>query len=472
MENPYRMPPSWSTLAPSCLAEFWVKRTWAPSLLATRPMTARGVSGSMRCARPHLGITTKDLTAWPRPATTDVEGRFTLRGVGRGTQVYLDFDDPRFARQRIDIDTDTLSDSKPLRMVLQPAQIVSGRVTYADNGKPVPHAWVSVSSSSETQRGTHYWDFQADAEGRFRADPFPGDRLFVVAHSPDRQPYLSVRKTFDWPKGAIEHAVDLALPRGVSIRGKVTEEGSGQPIAGAAVRYSVYTKLDANPDNWASPAETSADGSFEFAVAPQPGYLAIGAPSEDYVTQEIGDRLLFEGQPGGRRMYAHAFNVCDPKSDTGGLAFNVVLHRGAFIKGRVVGPDGQPVHDAWMFSRLSSDGRLRLGDPGVPGSTAARATASSSCTESTPAHALSSTSSSRNGSSEQQSIYRGSRRAVRRLRCGSSPAARPKRDSSVATENRSQCVCRLRSSRWLSPRARSSVPCNPIRANGSPTRPR
>lgn len=204
------------------------------------------------------------------------------------------------------------------------------------------------------------------------ADPFPGDRLFVVAHSPDRQPYLSVRKTFDWPKGAIEHAVDLALPRGVSIRGKVTEEGSGQPIAGAAVRYSVYTKLDANPDNWASPAETSADGSFEFAVAPQPGYLAIGAPSEDYVTQEIGDRLLFEGQPGGRRMYAHAFNVCDPKSDTGGLAFNVVLHRGAFIKGRVVGPDGQPVHDAWMFSRLSSDGRLRLGDPGVPGSTAAR----------------------------------------------------------------------------------------------------
>jgi len=237
-------------------------------------------------------------------------------------------------------------------MVLQPAQIVTGRVTYADNGKPAPHAWVSVNSSGETQRGTRYSDFQADAEGRFRANPFSGDRFLVVAHSPERQPYLSVRKSFDWPKGAVEHSVDLALPRGLPIRGKVTEEGSGQPIPGAAVRYIVHSKLGANPDTWSSPAETSADGSFEFAIAPQPGHLVIGAPSDDYVTQEIGDRLLFEGQPGGRRAYGHAFIACDPKADNAPLEFNIPLRRGSTIRGRVIGPEGQPVHDAWLFSRV------------------------------------------------------------------------------------------------------------------------
>jgi protocatechuate 3,4-dioxygenase beta subunit len=294
----------------------------------------------------------KDLMGWPQPSTTDAEGRFTLRGVDRGTQVYLLVDASRFARQLIDIDTDTLSDSRPLRLALQPSQFITGRVTYADNGKPVPKAWIEVKSLNKAEGGTRGSRFQADAEGRFRAKPFPGDRFYVVAHSPDRQPYLSIQKTFDWPKGALEHSIDLALPRGVPIRGKVTEEGSGQPIGGAAVTYIVASNVDASPDSWSSPAETGADGSFEFGVLTQPGYLVIGAPSEDYLTQEIGWRLLFEGQPGGWRVYGHAFIACDPKPGGAGAKFNITLRRGVVIKGRVIGPDGQPVHDAWMFSRV------------------------------------------------------------------------------------------------------------------------
>jgi hypothetical protein len=138
--------------------------------------------------------------------------------------------------------------------------------------------------------------FQADAEGRFRARTYPGDRFIVVAHSPDRQPYLSIRKTFDSPKGAFDHSIDVALPRGVPIRGRVTEEGSGWPVGGAAVRYVVDTKPDSNPDGRSSPAETSADGSLEFGAVPKPGYLVIGAPGDDTRVQEIGDRLLFEGR--------------------------------------------------------------------------------------------------------------------------------------------------------------------------------
>ena len=55
---------------------------------------------------------------------------------------------------------------------------------------------------------------------------------------PQGQPYLNVRTAeFAWPKGALEHRLDLALPRGIVIRGKVTEEGSGKPIAGTMLGY-------------------------------------------------------------------------------------------------------------------------------------------------------------------------------------------------------------------------------------------
>ena len=40
--------------------------------------------------------------AWPGPAISDDEGRFTLRGLGRGLMCRLFIDDPRFALQLAD----------------------------------------------------------------------------------------------------------------------------------------------------------------------------------------------------------------------------------------------------------------------------------------------------------------------------------------------------------------------------------
>jgi len=70
--------------------------------------------------------------AWPKPAISDAEGRFTIRGAGRDLQVILMIDDPRFARQRIKIDTDGASESKPVTLALEPARIIRGRITDAD----------------------------------------------------------------------------------------------------------------------------------------------------------------------------------------------------------------------------------------------------------------------------------------------------------------------------------------------------
>jgi RNA polymerase sigma factor (sigma-70 family) len=294
--------------------------------------------------------TVKSLPAWPVPSLSDVDGKFAIRGAGRDLRVILAVDDPRFARQQVSIDTDGAPESKPLKIALEPAKIIKGRITDAGTGKPIPHAPVRIASL--THGASNINEFQADAEGRFRANPLSADRYGVSASAPEGRPYLSVEKYFNWPKGAVEHSMDFALPQGVVIHGKVTEEGSGRPVAGARIRLArrLFDKSGASNGQTAS----DANGSYRLAALTGPGYLTVLGPSDDYVLRdESGDSVLPQGaSAGGRRFYAHAFIACDPKMSDQSVEINVALRRGVTVIGQVVGPEGQPVHDAWMISRF------------------------------------------------------------------------------------------------------------------------
>ena len=192
-------------------------------------------------------------------------------------------------------------------------------------------------------------EFESDAEGRFRANPLSADRYHVRASASDGQPFLELSNQFDWPKGAVEHSMDLALPRGVVIHGKVVEEGSGRVVAGARVSFGPIRVIPSGPSNGS--AASDAGGSFRLAALPGPGYLIVLGPSDDYVLRaENSDRLGAAG--GGRRGYAHAFIACDPKATDQSVEVNVTLRRGVTVTGQVVGPDSQPIEDAWMISRV------------------------------------------------------------------------------------------------------------------------
>ncbi len=316
---------------------------------------------------PHLP---QDPRAWPEPATTDADGRFTLRSLARELLVGLTVDDPRFASDFTVVDTggavfdsrlgfqippvklDTGSDPKKLTIALQPVQTITGRVTYADNGKPVPHARLEVSATRKGSGSSRSTDFETDGDGRFRVNPSPGDRFFLTTQSPDGPPYLSVQRGIDWPKGAVEHSVDLSLPRGVVIGGKVTEEGSGKPVTGAVVRFTPYDHAEVNPVG-SVPSSTGLDGSFRIAAPAGPGYLVTQGPSDDYVLREMGaEGGVYFAKPGSRRFYAHAYTFLDLKPENSGQEVNVIIRRGVTAKVRVVGPDDRPVQDAKVVSRM------------------------------------------------------------------------------------------------------------------------
>ena len=250
---------------------------------------------------------------WPKPATTDSDGRFTIRGVGRGCEIQLGIIDQRFARQMIEVPIDDAAGDRVVTAALQPAQIISGRVIDADTGAAVSHTVVQISSTGTGQRGYRSTSFKTDRDGRFRANPAAGELFVLSASPPPGHPYLPATKRIDWPKGAVTHSVDLALPRGVLLRGTVVEEESGRPVTGESVYFNSHSRA-ADSNDRGSQSETAGDGSFAIAVRPGPGCLAVLAPNEDYVLREIGNREFVSGQPGGSRLYSHSFQALDPQS--------------------------------------------------------------------------------------------------------------------------------------------------------------
>ncbi len=52
---------------------------------------------------------------------------------------------------------------------------------------------------------------RTDGQGRARVIPWPGDRFWIFVHAPEGEPYLAARLDVNWPKGAVQHAVEVKL---------------------------------------------------------------------------------------------------------------------------------------------------------------------------------------------------------------------------------------------------------------------
>ena len=295
-----------------------------------------------------------DLAGWPSPAITGADGRFTLHGVGAGLRAFLCVVDPRFSNQVIEINTDAAATTRPSSFPLQPARTITGRVTYADTGKPAAYAQVQVTGfDQQIGVGPRPIITATDAEGRFRASTGSGAEGFVSAYAPKGEPYLATTQPIDWPKGAVTHSADLALPRGVMIRGTVAEQSSGRPVSGAVLTFFPHrTANDGIALLRSRPVETTAGGSFAVPVVARSGYLVVRGPTDDYVLQELASGLLDDSQTRSQRVYAQAFVACDPKPGGDTLNAKITLRPGVTVRGQVVGPDSQPVVDAWMLSRM------------------------------------------------------------------------------------------------------------------------
>jgi beta-lactamase regulating signal transducer with metallopeptidase domain len=304
----------------------------------------------------------RPLAFWPQSPVTDAQGRFTFKGLGRGQTAAFLVSDDRFARTAHLFHADGKTDPRDVTRVLSPARLLEGRVTCADTGRPLANAVVH----------SHGTRTRTDGDGRYRLNPFEesgqGDGVqFLFAVAPAGEPYLTVFKELKKPKAAVKRVLDLTLPRGVLVRGKVTEAGSDRPVAGGSV-YFIPRQVD-NPNlpkgatfGSAFPVPTDAAGTFQIAVTPGPGHLLIKGATPDYRLVEIGQNVMNQNKPGGSRVYAHAVVPVNFKPKSGPHDLAARLRRGVRVEGKLLGPDGQPAAGVRMFTRLSTSVLMRIED--------------------------------------------------------------------------------------------------------------
>jgi hypothetical protein len=274
--------------------------------------------------------------------------------------VSLHINDDRFACQSLNIRAPATSrEAMSIRRTLDPARLLEGRVTYADTGKPARNVEVRPWGRGRAQ---------TDAHGRYRVIcargvQYDGQEVGILMAFPQQtQPYGNVQKEFHWPRGAVKHTLDIALPRGVLVRGRVKEKETGQPVAGTQVRYwaqhnNPHLQRDAlGPMNYVNGRDTTAsaaDGTFRIACLPGPGYLTIEGPDADYVLHENGGyNRLYSGKHGGQPWWSHGFVALNAKPRPEPVDVTITLRKGVTIRGEVACPEGRPVDELQVFCRL------------------------------------------------------------------------------------------------------------------------
>ncbi|MCI0459705.1 MAG: hypothetical protein L0Z62_22365, partial [Gemmataceae bacterium] len=310
----------------------------------------------------------------------DERGRFTLTGLPQGITLTLLAADDRFARQTLVVNPheqeraalkQRQEQGQPLPFVevpagkedgaltwaLTPVRAFEGTVTYADTGKPASGArvllYAGVRNSSLLYEDR--CETRTDEQGRYRIVPKDGRFFEFFVYPPAGAPYLlQARSLQRGPGASVKQQVEFKLPRGVLVRGKVTEGREGKPVAGASVEF-VARKVD-NPfyrrDAFASYpplqqiAVSRTDGSFEVPILPGPGQLLVNGPTMDYLRIETSERALTHGKPGGMRHYPNGVVPLDLKPEPKEHPVTVTLTRGVTARGRLVGPDGKAVQAA------------------------------------------------------------------------------------------------------------------------------
>jgi beta-lactamase regulating signal transducer with metallopeptidase domain len=306
---------------------------------------------------------------WPKPATTDRDGRFTLRGVDRSQILNVQVRDDRFAINWFQIgeagEKDPehegrvkVSSSGEVTLSPPPARIFEGRVTYEDTHQPVANTRVMVGSSFDPFRCIMNVAAKTDADGRFRVNTYSGKVFFVTACPPDGKPYLRNEKEIKLADGQRPPKVEIALPRAVMLRGKITEKSSGEPVGGAEIKYEELNEPPFRPDrilpDHAAPSlegRSRSDGAYEMAVPPGRGVLLVQGPQNDYIRQTITTRDFDKKAVRARRHYVGGFTTLDLKPDQPSAEVDLTLRRGVTLKGRIVGPNDQPPGDVLILSR-------------------------------------------------------------------------------------------------------------------------
>jgi protocatechuate 3,4-dioxygenase beta subunit len=325
------------------------------------------------------------LPGWPAEIVADEQGRFRLTGVGRERIVGLEVEGPAIETRTIhvltrwEIDLSRTNRTSPHHQMLiqggytvpiyhgpkfhhlaEPSRPIEGTIADRATGRPLAGVDLRAYLSG---RGTIV-EARSGADGRFRFVGLATEgKLRVEARPGKGQPYL--RESVERALRSSEEApvrVDLALTRGVLVRGRVIDGATKRGVR-AWVSYLPYGD---NPHATPRPRlfgddadyDVEPDGSFELVALPGPGVVAARAWEERYRASRP-EQWRHAANPGGLYPTAnrgpvrgdeyHAVARIDPKPGTAELHRELVLEPGLTIRGKLVDLDGRPVEGVTAY---------------------------------------------------------------------------------------------------------------------------
>jgi 5-hydroxyisourate hydrolase-like protein (transthyretin family) len=311
---------------------------------------------------------------WPKPTTTDTDGRFLLEVVPQGSHARLSFNHPDFAVDEVTVSTATddatppglrASDITPVKptftFTLQPARPVQGRVTDKETGQPLAGLLVEMIPMSD--RGGHSFYARTDADGRYRVSGHAGARWYITTvYPPADSGYLAPNNwQTEWPADTRFLQKDFALEKGRIVRGRIVDADTKRPVAGASV---LYQPNPGNPRNnrdyeFRNTVTSENDGRFAITTLPGEGHVLVEAGSEYIRTK------LMRGKSEHSALFPNGL-VAVNVPDTGDAALvEIAIRKGVTFTARIVGPEGQPVLPFAVYCRELNGSAIRWAVPSV-----------------------------------------------------------------------------------------------------------
>jgi hypothetical protein len=140
------------------------------------------------------------------------------------------------------------------------------------------------------------------------------------------------------------------------VRGRVIEEGTGEPVQGATITFEAGGKQSDMPKNvvtgWQAQQTTDATGYFTFAVPYGRGTLLVKKKNANYVLQHKLSREIQSGKPGGSRVYAHALHEVNTSKDNDSIEVEIRIKPGHEVNGKIVDEQGKPIGTALLATNL------------------------------------------------------------------------------------------------------------------------
>jgi RNA polymerase sigma factor (sigma-70 family) len=347
----------------------------------------------------------KQLALLPREilgaATTDPGGRFTVHGGGAERIVYVTITGGGVARSNAYVVTREGFDPKPyneillrkqydfmrtmngflglyapeLTFITRPGKEISGVVSDAVTGEPVPGC--TVSTRGGFRDVVHV---RTDDRGRYRLTgvPKPAKDCWISVYPPDETTYLSQHPQFADADGFAPVRHDVRLVKGAVVTGRVVDQQTGKGVW-AGIRFAPLPEnkfFDSGPEHRESAPNrnvqaTDRDGRFRLITIPGPTLVMAHAialqrlagdelvpyrratPDPDHKDrfQRNGDSWSIPVSGSGNTVEIlsseNAVRVIDVKT-TGETDVELSVDPGRTAEIAVQDADGQPLAGAWV----------------------------------------------------------------------------------------------------------------------------